>query len=83
MPYLNPFREDRLRRMQEICAEIKARGTVKLDELLGWGGINWGSTEESIMRMLRQLEKAHLIKIDDKESTVQYVEGTETETSTS
>jgi len=59
-----------MKRMQELIAVIDKRKECTLDWLLGWGGLRWGSTEESIMRMLRQLEKASMIEIDDEFTTV-------------
>jgi hypothetical protein len=81
MPYFNPFREDRMRRMQELLNTIRKIKECNLDWLLGWGGLKWGSTEESLLRMLRQLEKARMIEIDNEMHKVRYLlkEGEEEE----
>lgn len=73
MPFANPFREDRMRRMQELLSTLVKLKECELDWLLGWGGLRWGSTEESIMRMLEQLEKARMIDIDYDNKKVTYV----------
>ena len=73
MPFGNPFREDRMRRMQELLNTLLKIKEADLDWVLGWGGIRWGSTEESIMRMLRQLEKARMIEIDNDLHKIRYI----------
>lgn len=73
MPYFNPFREDRMRRMQELLRVLERQKNCDLDWILGWGGLRWGSTEESIMRMLRQLEKARMIDIDREQKKITYI----------
>jgi len=78
MPYFNPFREDRMRRMQELLGTLAKIKECDLDWLLGWGGLRWGSTEESILRMLRQLEKARMIEIDNDMHKVRFLLLTET-----
>jgi len=75
MPYFNPFREDRMRRMQELLRTLERAKNCDLDWVLGWGGLRWGSTEESIMRMLRQLEKARMIEIDLEMKKIKYIAG--------
>lgn len=72
-PYFNPFREDRMRRMQELLSALAKIKECDLDWILGWGGLRWGSTEESLMRMLRQLEKARMIEIDNDMHKVRYI----------
>jgi hypothetical protein len=59
--------------MQELLNTIRKVKKCNLDWLLGWGGLRWGSTEESILRMLRQLEKARMIEIDNEMHQVQYI----------
>jgi len=66
MPFFNPFREDRMRRMQELIAVLQRQKEVDLDWILGWGGVKWGSTESSLMAMLIQLDKARIIEIDNE-----------------
>jgi hypothetical protein len=66
----NPFREDRQRRMQELLSVVQKHRVCDLDWLLGWGGLRWGSTEDAIMRMLRQLEKARVLEINNEEHKV-------------
>lgn len=73
MPYFNPFREDRRRRMRELIDVIARQGEMDVDYVLGWGGLKWGSTESSIMAMLTQLEKARLLEIDNEQHKVRYV----------
>jgi hypothetical protein len=73
MPFFNPFREDRLRRMRELLNMLQRQGEVDLDWVLGWGGLRWGSTEASILRMLQQLEKARMIEIDNDLHKVRYL----------
>jgi hypothetical protein len=72
-PYFNPFREDRQRRIQELISVIERQGKVDLEWLLGWGGLRWGSTEEAIMRMLNQLDKARIVELNLNEHTVSYI----------
>ena len=69
-----------MRRMQELLSTLSKLHEAELDWILGWGGLRWGSTEESIMRMLRQLEKANMIEINDETSKVRYIGGEETKT---
>jgi hypothetical protein len=59
--------------MQELLNAIRKVKKCNLDWLLGWGGLRWGSTEESILRMLRQLEKARMIEIDNEMHEVRYI----------
>ena len=73
MPFFNPFREDRMKRMQELLSTLAKIKECDLDWILGWGGLRWGSTEESILRMLRQLEKARMIEIDNDMHKVRYL----------
>jgi len=62
-----------MRRMRELIRTIERQKNCDLDWILGWGGLRWGSTEESIMRMLRQLEKAGLIEIDREMKKITYI----------
>jgi len=64
MPYANPFREERRILMQELLVSINKLGECEITWILGWGGLKWGSTEEALMRMLKQLEHARMIEID-------------------
>jgi Mn-dependent DtxR family transcriptional regulator len=72
MPYVNPFREDRLRRIRELSKILEEAKEADLDKLIGLLGLKWGSTEESIMKMLKQLEKAGIIEIDNETHRIKY-----------
>jgi Mn-dependent DtxR family transcriptional regulator len=72
MPYVNPFREDRLHRIRELSKMLEEAKEADLDKLIGLLGLKWGSTEESIMKMLKQLEKAGMIEIDNELHKVKY-----------
>jgi sugar phosphate isomerase/epimerase len=72
MPYTNPFREDRLRRMKELLDTIAKAKEMNIDKILGLFGYAWGSTEESIRKMLIQLEKAGYIEINNERHIVRY-----------
>ena len=69
----NPFRLDRLIRIQELLNFIQKEGELELDLILGWGGLRWGNREETIMAMLKQLEKARLIEIDNENHKVRAI----------
>jgi hypothetical protein len=72
MPYTNPFREDRLRRMRQLLDTIADAKEMNIDKILGIFGFLWGSTEESIRKMLIQLEKAGYIEINNDHHVVRY-----------
>ena len=78
MPFFNPFREDRLRRMRELLGVLERQKEIDFDYILGWGGLRWGSTESSITSMLYQLEKARMIEIlnnpeDTRKRTIKFI----------
>jgi len=58
--------------MRELVEAIAAAKELDVDRILGVFGYKWGSTEESIKKMLVQLEKAGLIEINNERHVVRY-----------
>jgi Mn-dependent DtxR family transcriptional regulator len=58
--------------MKELLEAIAAAKELNIDKILGVYGYKWGSTEESIKKMLTQLEKAGLIEINNERHIVKY-----------